>query len=71
MLPRPSTTAHRGNTLTFMSAFVPGGQAGEESQRLTHEAEIEAVQRREVNDTEAPKRPSVIKRILRKLRRAQ
>jgi hypothetical protein len=54
-----------------MSAFVPGGQAGEESQRLTHEAEIEAVQRREVNDTEAPKRPSVIKRILRKLRRAQ
>jgi hypothetical protein len=53
-----------------MSTFVPGGQAGQESQRLTHEAEMKAVQRREMHDAEPPKRPSVIKRMLRKLRRA-
>jgi hypothetical protein len=59
-----------GSTVTFMSAFVPGGQAGQESQRLTHEAEMKAAQRRELHDREPPKRPSLIKRILRKLRRA-
>ena len=53
-----------------MSTFVPGGQAGQESQRLTRDAELKAVQRRELHDTEPLKRPSVVKRILRKLRRA-
>ena len=53
-----------------MSTFVPGGQAGWESQRLTHEEEMKAVQRRDIQDAEPPKRPSVIKRTLRKLRRA-
>jgi hypothetical protein len=56
--------------LVSMSTFVPGGQAGEESKRLTHEQEIKASQRREIHDGEPPKRPSVIKRLLRKLRRA-
>ena len=40
-----------------MNAFVPGGQAGQESQHLTHEAEMEAVERRELRDAEPPKRP--------------
>jgi hypothetical protein len=51
--------------------FVPGGQAGDESQRMTREAEIKAGQRRAVQDSEQPKRPSLIKRILGKLRRPQ
>ena len=54
-----------------MSTFVPGGQAGQESQRLTHEAEIKAEQRREIHDAEPTQRPSVIKQILSKLRRAR
>jgi hypothetical protein len=53
-----------------MSVFVPGGQAGDESQRQTRAAEMKAAQRREIHDAEPPKRRSMIKRILRKLRRA-
>lgn len=54
-----------------MSASVPGGQARQESQRMTREAEIKTGQRRELQDSEHAKRRSVIKRIPRKLRRAQ
>lgn len=53
-----------------MSAFVPGGQAGEESQRVTREAEMVARQRRELRDAQSSKRRSVLARLLRKLRRA-
>jgi hypothetical protein len=53
-----------------MSTFVPGGQAGQESQRLTRDAELKAIQRRELHDADPPKRPSVVKRLVRKLRRA-
>jgi hypothetical protein len=69
-VPDHSRLAH-GNTVAFMSAFVPGGQAGQESQRLTREAQMKAVQRRDIHDAEPPKRSSVIKRVLRKLRRAR
>lgn len=51
-----------------MSSFVPGGQAGEESQRVTREAEMEGRRRRELRDAQLPKRPTVIKRLLHKLR---
>jgi hypothetical protein len=51
-----------------MSTFVPGGQAGEESQRITLDEEMKAGQRRALQDSEQPKRPSLIKRILRKFR---
>jgi hypothetical protein len=59
-----------------LMSFVPGGQAGDESIRMTreaelHEAELHARQRSEVQDSERPKRLSVIKRILRALRRTQ
>jgi hypothetical protein len=54
-----------------MGVFVPGGQAGEEGQRLTHEAEVQAAERREVRDAERSSRPSLLKRILRRLRRTK
>jgi hypothetical protein len=38
---------------------------------VTREEEMKAGQRRALQDSEQPKRPSLIKRILRKLRRAQ
>jgi hypothetical protein len=54
--------------------FVPGGQAGEQSARMTHEAEIEAeakaAQRLADSNPDEPKRPSLIKRVLQKIRRA-
>ena len=54
--------------------FVPGGQAGEQSARMTHEAEIDAevkaAQRDADSDPGEPKRPSLIKRLLTKIRRA-
>jgi hypothetical protein len=43
----------------------------DESQRMTREAEIQAGERRAVQDSVRPKHPSLIKRILRKLRRPQ
>ncbi len=52
-----------------MSAFVPRGQAGEESQRLTRESELQAGQAREASEAERASRPCIINRILRKLRR--
>lgn len=51
-----------------MGVFVPGGQAGDESKRLTHEAEVEAAERRAARASEPPNRPSLIRRILRRLR---
>jgi hypothetical protein len=38
---------------------------------MTREAELQALQRGELQDAEPPKRPSVVKRILGKFRRAQ
>jgi hypothetical protein len=66
-----SSGACKRRTVTSMGTFVPRGQAGEESQRVTREEEMKAGQRRALQDSEQPKRPSLIKRILRKLRRAQ
>jgi hypothetical protein len=57
--------------LASMSTFVPGGQAGEESQRITREAELQSRRGGDAKDAEQSKRPSVAKRILRKLRRAK
>lgn len=66
-----AATPSSGAYIESMSTFVPGGQAGEESQRMTHEAELHALQRGELQDAKPPKRSSVVKRILDKLRRAQ
>jgi hypothetical protein len=51
-----------------MGVFVPGGQAGEESERLTRQSELEAAAARQARESERSKHPSLIKRILSKLR---
>lgn len=52
-------------------AFVPGGPAREESQHLTREADLQARHHDALRDAERLKRDSLVKRLLRKLRRAR